>query len=604
MSARRSSRSRPARAEREGSFFGPVISKAPRGPTRSKLWDAGRDAGHVRRRRAQAQPRAPGPTSRERPERPDPLRQGLGTSRTPEVRAVRGPVSLAGCSGRRSSGGHRYPRSARLNETLREIIADELVRIDDERLDVRHHHRDRRRQRAQPGRSSTSTRWRARTATSAILDVLERAPPAHPVVDQPPDPRQEDADPRLPARRGDPRRRAHRRHPARPIAHGADRRRDLTGGASSPGDRPRPRRGRQAGRDHQPRRRRHAAPAARGAPRRSRRHARPGRHRCARRRRRHRRPDCCASSRRPQAVHGRGRARRRDRQPRRRRRGRRHVRHAARDGRRRPAGRRRAPGRRHRADPADGVGDQGRRPSPARAGPRGHRGRAPAPARSPSTASTSTATADPAVLGIDVVCSAGTYVRTLAADLGHLLGGGAHLRNLRRMAVGPFTLDEAGVAGRLRAAGPDRGRPGDAAGRRRRGAGGADRQRPGPRRCPTAPVRGRCSAPTIGCSRSTSRSVTAKRSRPSSWRRRRTGPGDDSQVDGGTIPSRWKVVRDRFGPRRSEGGSSGRASGRSPGPARARETPPSQRVLDSARRLSSATQLGDSARSERGDPLG
>jgi translation initiation factor IF-2 len=40
--------------------------------------------------------------------------------------------------GRKSStgrgGGHRYPRSARVGETLREIIADELVRIDDERL--------------------------------------------------------------------------------------------------------------------------------------------------------------------------------------------------------------------------------------------------------------------------------------------------------------------------------------------------------------------------------------------------------------------------------------------------------------------------------------
>lgn len=35
---------------------------------------------------------------------------------------------------RRSSGGHRYPRSARLGETLREVIAEELVRIDDERL--------------------------------------------------------------------------------------------------------------------------------------------------------------------------------------------------------------------------------------------------------------------------------------------------------------------------------------------------------------------------------------------------------------------------------------------------------------------------------------
>lgn len=35
---------------------------------------------------------------------------------------------------RSSSGGHRYPRRARLNETLREVIADELVRIDDDRL--------------------------------------------------------------------------------------------------------------------------------------------------------------------------------------------------------------------------------------------------------------------------------------------------------------------------------------------------------------------------------------------------------------------------------------------------------------------------------------
>ena len=43
------------------------------------------------------------------------------------------------------------------------------------------------------------------------------------------------------------------------------------------------------------------------------------------------------------------------------------------------------------------------------------------------------------VLAIEVTCSSGTYVRTLAADLGHLLGGGAHLRNLRRTAIGSFT---------------------------------------------------------------------------------------------------------------------------------------------------------------------
>lgn len=34
----------------------------------------------------------------------------------------------------RGSGGHKYPRSARVGETLREIIAEELVRIDDDRL--------------------------------------------------------------------------------------------------------------------------------------------------------------------------------------------------------------------------------------------------------------------------------------------------------------------------------------------------------------------------------------------------------------------------------------------------------------------------------------
>jgi tRNA pseudouridine55 synthase len=52
-------------------------------------------------------------------------------------------------------------------------------------------------------------------------------------------------------------------------------------------------------------------------------------------------------------------------------------------------------------------------------------------------------TDDPLVLHIDVTCSSGTYVRTLAADLGHLLGGGAHLRSLRRTSVGAFTVDEA-----------------------------------------------------------------------------------------------------------------------------------------------------------------
>ena len=52
-------------------------------------------------------------------------------------------------------------------------------------------------------------------------------------------------------------------------------------------------------------------------------------------------------------------------------------------------------------------------------------------------------TDDPMVLRMAVTCSSGTYVRVLAADLGVLLGGGAHLRRLRRTAIGPF--DEAGA---------------------------------------------------------------------------------------------------------------------------------------------------------------
>jgi tRNA pseudouridine55 synthase len=55
----------------------------------------------------------------------------------------------------------------------------------------------------------------------------------------------------------------------------------------------------------------------------------------------------------------------------------------------------------------------------------------------------------PGVLRITVTCSSGTYVRVLAADLGRLLGGGAHLRNLRRTAVGSFTEEEATPLGAL-----------------------------------------------------------------------------------------------------------------------------------------------------------
>ncbi|HEX2193118.1 MAG TPA: hypothetical protein VHH09_07970, partial [Acidimicrobiales bacterium] len=59
---------------------------------------------------------------------------------------------------------------------------------------------------------------------------------------------------------------------------------------------------------------------------------------------------------------------------------------------------------------------------------------------------------EPGVVRVAVECSSGTYVRSLAADLGAALGGGAHLRRLRRTAVGPFTLAEARPLSEL---GPD-----------------------------------------------------------------------------------------------------------------------------------------------------
>ena len=49
----------------------------------------------------------------------------------------------------------------------------------------------------------------------------------------------------------------------------------------------------------------------------------------------------------------------------------------------------------------------------------------------------------PPELTLDVVCSPGTYVRSLAHDLGERLGCGAHVTALRRLASGRFTSAEA-----------------------------------------------------------------------------------------------------------------------------------------------------------------
>lgn len=52
-------------------------------------------------------------------------------------------------------------------------------------------------------------------------------------------------------------------------------------------------------------------------------------------------------------------------------------------------------------------------------------------------------------LAVRVVCSAGTYVRTLAEDFGKRLGLGAHLAELRRTRAGAFKIDDANTLEQL-----------------------------------------------------------------------------------------------------------------------------------------------------------
>ncbi|MFT7686464.1 MAG: tRNA pseudouridine55 synthase, partial [Candidatus Azotimanducaceae bacterium] len=46
-------------------------------------------------------------------------------------------------------------------------------------------------------------------------------------------------------------------------------------------------------------------------------------------------------------------------------------------------------------------------------------------------------------LVVEVLCSKGTYIRTLAEDIGKVLGCGAHVSALRRTQSGPFHIDQA-----------------------------------------------------------------------------------------------------------------------------------------------------------------
>lgn len=52
-------------------------------------------------------------------------------------------------------------------------------------------------------------------------------------------------------------------------------------------------------------------------------------------------------------------------------------------------------------------------------------------------------------IDIEVHCSKGTYIRTLAEDIGEKLGCGAHLSALRRTESGPFHLEESITLGEL-----------------------------------------------------------------------------------------------------------------------------------------------------------
>ena len=55
------------------------------------------------------------------------------------------------------------------------------------------------------------------------------------------------------------------------------------------------------------------------------------------------------------------------------------------------------------------------------------------------------------LLTLEIACSKGTYVRTLAHDLGEILGCGAHVVQLRRLAIGDVSIDKAVSLDRLEA---------------------------------------------------------------------------------------------------------------------------------------------------------
>ncbi|MGI8843666.1 MAG: tRNA pseudouridine(55) synthase TruB [Gemmatimonadaceae bacterium] len=52
-------------------------------------------------------------------------------------------------------------------------------------------------------------------------------------------------------------------------------------------------------------------------------------------------------------------------------------------------------------------------------------------------------------LDVEITCGGGTYIRALARDLGRLTGSAAHLKALRRTAIGPFRVEDAATVSDL-----------------------------------------------------------------------------------------------------------------------------------------------------------
>ena len=175
--------------------------------------------------------------------------------------------------------------------------------------------------------------------------------------------------------------------------------------------------------------------------------------------------------------------------------------------------------RRHRAGAADGVRDEGRRAPPARARARGQGGRARAAGPCTSTGSTWTgfdARSVPAGHRV-VECWSGTYVRTLAADLGVALGGARTWRRCGGSRVGAFTLAESRPLDDVVADPP----PCVLLARRRAARYRADHGR---RRARAARSHGTCRSPPAR-SQPRARSVRARRPTASCWRSTNRGDG-------------------------------------------------------------------------------